>query len=108
VVTSTPETARGCRSDLADRLSHRGLAARPRVGVHPRGALGIHRDHELDAARHADRDGAYDLSRDPLQLLNVAETPAHAARVAHTAARFRALRPGWPFDACGSDIDSDE
>jgi arylsulfatase A-like enzyme len=40
----------------------------------------------------------YDLEVDPLELENVAASPANAARVAAMRARARELRPGWPDD----------
>ncbi|MCC6849914.1 MAG: sulfatase [Deltaproteobacteria bacterium] len=41
----------------------------------------------------------YDLAADPYELGNVADDPAHAARVAAMAMRLRQLRPNWPVDS---------
>jgi hypothetical protein len=50
----------------------------------------------------------YDLENDPLELQNVANVPANAARIATMAARLRELRPAWPSDSDSTVEDPEE
>jgi arylsulfatase A-like enzyme len=41
----------------------------------------------------------YDLANDPLELVNLASDPTHAARMDAMEARLREIRPTWPGDS---------
>jgi len=50
----------------------------------------------------------YDLENDPYELESLHAAPEHADRIAAMAARLREIRPTWPGDSAGLDVDEDE